>query len=419
MKRKNQVAKNAKNGTVELQHSTNAVPKTEANKLNNKNLVNKKKNKIEQKILAPAKEIKVESNTEDDDDDSGADLMETVTNDVLQNSDLDEEDSDANVSEDSDENNETNEENSDDEAPVEKAIEKKPKHNHQQGKNVETRDRRIYIRRLNVDTTEEQVKEHFSRCGEIESVKVSKAPRLKNDAVMVFKNPASISEALKLHNTILNDSNILVEHAESPRTKSDEQRSIILMNTDGYTKLEASVIEEIFSKFGKIESLNVVCEKNVLAYLVFEDAKAIPKAMELNGTTANGLKIAVNLYKSKPKLQKTKVFVKNIASGVTEDDLRGLFQACGNVVKVSLKNNNATLATAIVEFEDQDGYCKAFLLHEEKLRGRSLFIEPFSVPKKFGGQTKGQHFGGNKKGKRPAQQKWAGGSAQKRQKQYN
>lgn len=414
MKKTGQVAKNAKKGPVEQLNQSKPAPKGKVGKAKAGG-----KNKIDAKPLTPAKKIKVEEEhdeVDEEDEDSGADLMDAVKteNDALEN----ETDEDANAAaggEDSDSDEEDDaknqqNENSDDDGPTEEPIEKKKQDGPQQKKkalnNPENRDRRIYVRRLHPNTIEAQVKEYFSKCGEIESIDLMKGQRLKKDAVIVFKDAASIPEAVKLHNTILNDATILVEHAESPRPKSDEQRSIIMINSEGLTKLEGSVIVDIFSNCGKIENLNVVCEKNVLAYITFEEPSAVPKALELNDTTQNGIKVEVNLYKSKAKAQKTKVFVKNIANGVSEEDLTKMFQVCGNVVNVSLRRNNATLATAIIEFEDQDGYCKAFLMHEEKLRGRSLFIEPFSLPRKFGPN----------KGKRPAGQKWKGGPPQKVQK---
>ncbi|XP_073819077.1 modulo [Musca autumnalis] len=240
------------------------------------------------------------------------------------------------------------------------------------------RERSVYVKFLKRETTEEQLREHFSSCGDIEEVKVV----LKNSitfAFVTFTEKDMVQKALKLHNSILNGSTIGVlessTDSSSQINKRDPSLTIVLKNTQNLESVEGEKLESIFAKCGEIESMDVVCKKNTLAFITFKNEEAVEKAFKLNGKTIKGLSLDIETYN--PDKPKTSIFVSNIAKDVTEEDLKEHFLKSGDISAVILKKG-----FAIIHFKDSDGYCKSFLLNESILKGQMLFLEPHSFRKK-------------------------------------
>lgn len=278
------------------------------------------------------------------------------------------------------------------------------------------RERSVYVKFLKRGTTEDQLKEHFSSCGDIEEVRVV----LKNSvtyAFVTFTEKEMVQKALKLHNSILNGSTIGVLESStdnnSQGNKRDPNLTIVLKNTQNLESIEGEKLESIFAKCGEIESMDVVCRKTTLAFITFKDETAVKKAFKLNGKQIKEISIDMEAYN--PDKPKTSIFVSNVAKGmifkncfdventqsftyiisdVTEEDLKSHFSVSGDISAVILKNG-----FAVIHFKDSDGYCKSFLLNETILKGQMLFLEPHSFRKKAILKSKS-----HKGTKRPSQQ---------------
>ncbi|XP_011295007.1 DNA-binding protein modulo isoform X2 [Musca domestica] len=257
------------------------------------------------------------------------------------------------------------------------------------------RERSVYVKFLKRGTTEDQLKEHFSSCGDIEEVRVV----LKNSvtyAFVTFTEKEMVQKALKLHNSILNGSTIGVLESStdnnSQGNKRDPNLTIVLKNTQNLESIEGEKLESIFAKCGEIESMDVVCRKTTLAFITFKDETAVKKAFKLNGKQIKEISIDMEAYN--PDKPKTSIFVSNVAKDVTEEDLKSHFSVSGDISAVILKNG-----FAVIHFKDSDGYCKSFLLNETILKGQMLFLEPHSFRKKAILKSKS-----HKGTKRPSQQ---------------
>lgn len=181
---------------------------------------------------------------------------------------------------------------------------------------AESRERSVYVKFLKRGTTEEQLKEHFASCGEVEQVKVI----LKNSitfAFVTFSDKAVVQTALKLHNSLLNGNTIGVFEssvdAANQMSKRDPELTVMLKNTQNLEGVEGDKLQSIFAKCGEIESMDVVCRKTALAFITFKNKEAVEKAFKLSGKTVNDINLEVVAYN--PDKQKTSIFIINIAKG--------------------------------------------------------------------------------------------------------
>ncbi|XP_011204475.2 DNA-binding protein modulo [Bactrocera dorsalis] len=263
--------------------------------------------------------------------------------------------------------------------PNPKKLKKAEEFEERKKKFEENRDRTIYIKNLKDGTTEDQIKSHFANCGAVESVKIYTKNGYTSTCFVCFEDKSAVPSAFKLHNSILNESNIWVNQVHEHEMVKDPKRTIILRNGSNLPNIELSKLEAIFSKCGEIEVENtcIFCTKNVLAFVTFKDEKAAKKALKLNGTSAQDIDLEIEEYKVITPKYKTTVFIQNIRPGVTEEEIRELFASTGPIENVMIIGNFAT-----VRFADTDGFCKAFLLNESVLRGQVIFLEPYSEKKR-------------------------------------
>ncbi|XP_061396378.1 DNA-binding protein modulo-like [Musca vetustissima] len=271
---------------------------------------------------------------------------------------------------------------------------KKQKKTKESAPKEDARERTVYVKFLKRGTTEEQLREHFSACGDIEDVRII----LKNSIAygfVAFTEKKMVKEALKLHNSILNGSTIGVLESSADNnkvSKRDPSLTIVLKNTQNLESVEGDKLESIFEKCGEIESMDVVCRKNTLAFITFKEKEAVEKAYKLNGKKVKDISLDLEAYN--PDKPKTSIFVSHIGKDVTEEDLKEHFSKSGDISSVILKKG-----FAIIHFKDSDGYCKSFLLNESILKGQMLFLEPHSIRKQTMLKTKN-----NKGTKRRSQQ---------------
>ncbi|XP_017467424.1 PREDICTED: DNA-binding protein modulo [Rhagoletis zephyria] len=241
----------------------------------------------------------------------------------------------------------------------------------------ESKSRTVYIKSLKSGTTEDQVREHFAECGEIESVNVFSRHQ-HSYGFVCFEDESSIAAATKLHNSVLNGMNIWVLQSDQQvkEVTKDPQRTILIKNNQSLESIDPAKLDSIFSKCGEIESTSILCKKNVLAFITFKDEKGAKKALKLNGSSSQGLDLEIEEYKVITPKHKTTVFIQNVKPGVTENEIREIFASTGPIESVNVLGGFAT-----VKFEDTESFCKAFLLNETYIRGQLIFLEPYSERK--------------------------------------
>ncbi|KRH94868.1 putative Nucleotide-binding, alpha-beta plait, RNA recognition motif domain protein [Pseudoloma neurophilia] len=128
-------------------------------------------------------------------------------------------------------------------------------------------------------------------------------------------------------------------------------------------------IEEEFSKFGNIKSVrmpkdNVTGSNKGFCFVEFENASAVPKALQLNGTVVFNCQITVdNTEKtSKTKGSASTLFVKNLPFNATEQEIEKLFKKFNPVeirMPLSEEDSSRNRGYAFIEFSDEETVQKA------------------------------------------------------------
>ena len=93
----------------------------------------------------------------------------------------------------------------------------------------------------------------------------------------------------------------------------DPNLIIMLRNKQELEAIEGTILENIFSKCGEIEHMEVICGRNILAFIVFKNEQAVEEALKLNGKTEEGIELDVEKYDRNKK--KTAIHVSNIPAG--------------------------------------------------------------------------------------------------------
>ena len=218
-------------------------------------------------------------------------------------------------------------------------------------------DHNIFVRRIPKELSPHGLEEHFSRYGDIKSLKIS----LNSDhesrgyGFVCFQDPTSAARALDAEGNA--DSNQVIRY--QPRDKRDFRKiynNIYAKNfPDGYTEQQ---VHDLFSQFGRIESLKyMVNDKGPYAFICFNSEDKMDReygprcaseaVAKLNGeSTVNGVTLPENkkLYvkealkktdreaerlretiKYKSSKKRCNLYVKGFPENMPEDDLRKLF----------------------------------------------------------------------------------------------
>lgn len=271
----------------------------------------------------------------------------------------------------------------------EKAKEGKNNSREAQKKQWESKkDRILYVTNLTKDVNEEDLKEHFADCGDIEEINIINARRTFRYAFITFADADAAKEGIKLNNSTLKGSDIGV-YFRGAEMNRDPKRTACLRNTQGFKTFPVEKLASIFKKCGPIENIELIC-RSVLAFIKFQSEDGLKEALKLNGKTKGELEIDITEYRKSEKKPNTSIVMLNVKPGVTEEDIREFFANTGEIHTIFLSK-----FFAIITFKDTDGYCKSFLLNEKEIAGNTVFLEPYSEKKK-----KILHF--NNKRKTPA-----------------
>lgn len=177
--------------------------------------------------------------------------------------------------------------------------------------------RTVHLKNLNSKTTEDDIREHFANCGNIENVKII-AKKNFTYGFIVFEKTECVQPALKLHNSVLNNATIKVYERSIGKTnievKRDPNLTILLRNTQQLKCIEGKKLEKIFEKCGEVDLLDIMCKKNVLAFVTFKTKDAAEKAFKMDGQVVQGIELAVEQYSTEKR--KTSVFVAHLPHGM-------------------------------------------------------------------------------------------------------
>jgi RNA recognition motif-containing protein len=152
------------------------------------------------------------------------------------------------------------------------------------------------------------------------------------------------------------------------------------------TKIE---LQEMFSEFGTVESLHMPTRldgrpKGTCMITFSSDAEA-KSALAMDGKMCGDRWMRVNLPKQIPFVDENlkpdgckKIFFSNIPFKVNEDQVRSIFQHCGDIVHVSIVKDFATNSSrgfGFIEFHDTEATDKAVKLCNTYIDGRLMNVK--------------------------------------------
>ncbi|EEB19943.1 RNA-binding protein squid, putative [Pediculus humanus corporis] len=160
-------------------------------------------------------------------------------------------------------------------------------------------DRKLFVGRLSWETTDKELREHFSQFGEIESVSVKTDPasgRSRGFAFIVFKDVESIEKVMAAGDHIINCKKI------DPKKAKARHGKIFVGGLDVETSEED--IRNFFGQFGTILEVELPFDKQKnqqknFCFITFESEQVTNDLLKQPKQTINGKEVDVK--KANPK----------------------------------------------------------------------------------------------------------------------
>jgi heterogeneous nuclear ribonucleoprotein A1/A3 len=174
--------------------------------------------------------------------------------------------------------------------------------------------RKLFIGGLDFKTTEETLKEHFEKWGEVVDVVVMKDPNSKRSrgfGFITYKEENSVDEAQGSRPHTIDGKKVESKRAV-PRTetgRAQSQATVKKLFVGGLGQdIEASHLSEYFGQFGVVENVHVVTEKETgkkrgFAFVEFDDYDAVDKAVLKKDHMINSKRTDVKKALSKDELE--------------------------------------------------------------------------------------------------------------------
>jgi len=136
------------------------------------------------------------------------------------------------------------------------------------------------------------------------------------------------------------------------------------------------MIRELFSKHGVIEDVRFP-KSGGCCFVQFETLEECEAALQENGATLDGAEIKVDKSSNRSKPTNAfSIFVGNLSYNTTEESLRNAFGECGNVIRVSIPQNEmGSKGFAFVDFDTEEAQKKAIEYNETDLDGRTIRVD--------------------------------------------
>ncbi|KAI4748108.1 polyadenylate binding protein, partial [Aureobasidium sp. EXF-8846] len=174
-----------------------------------------------------------------------------------------------------------------------------------------------------------------------------------------------------------------------PALRKTGQGNVFIKNLD--VAIDNKALHDTFAAFGNILSCKVAQDEHGnskgYGFVHYETAEAANAAIKsVNGMLLNEKKVFVGHHiPKKDRMSKfeemkanfTNVYVKNIDTGVTDDEFRVLFEKYGDITSASLAHDNEgkSRGFGFVNFANHEDANKAVdELHESDFHGQKLYV---------------------------------------------
>jgi len=172
-------------------------------------------------------------------------------------------------------------------------------------------------------------------------------------------------------------------------------------------------IEEFFADCGTVGNVNILKDRDGrskgIAFVKFDNKGSLDKAIAKNGQDFGGRDIVVQAATPKEDRPRddrnsktsgdptsTSIFVGNLSFNTGEDELRDLFDGCGEItnVRVAKDQDGRPRGFAHIDFTDNDSAQSAIRKSGTEVDGRAIRVDFSNGPKSGGGRGGGDRRGG-------------------------
>ncbi|KZC06257.1 PREDICTED: nucleolar protein 12-like [Dufourea novaeangliae] len=264
-----------------------------------------------------------------EDDESDEDFVETGEIEDDDDDDISDEDEEEEDDEDDEDEEDEEEEDDDEEEDISTVDRAKQNKNHNESldsslEELKEDKRTIFIGNLPKELTKKQLKKHFQKFGNIDtirlrgiigkSMKMSKRlaaikkdihPRLKSVfAYIKYNSEESAKAALSMNGKVIDGNYIRVDTAGKSDEKRDTKKSVFVGNLS--FSVDDNTVRKHFKDCGDIESVRIIRDNKTgigkgFGYVNFKTEDAAALALELNGTTILNREIRVKACSEQKK----------------------------------------------------------------------------------------------------------------------
>lgn len=248
----------------------------------------------------------------------------------------------------------------------------------------------VFVRNLKRGMSEKELLEHFRRFGEVCNLFMppNVAYKMKNInyCFVAYSNMEAADRALEAVHVVKGWTLDVRPYGNTKLKAYNILCMIYVRNLDPNTKKDE--VLEYFGKFGRISSLSMPFDptdktkNNGNCFITYVDAESANKALEAVHTFNNrslGV-MRCNRDRLAGHNELCTVFVKNLRSDVTEDDLIDYFSVFGEMIDISMPlsalDNMKNIGVCFITYVDIEAADKA-LKAKHTLKGRILCLQPY------------------------------------------
>lgn len=253
----------------------------------------------------------------------------------------------------------------------------------------------LYVGELDTSVTEAMLFELFSSIGQVASIRVCRdavTRRSLGYAYVNYNNTLDGERALEeLNYTLIKGKPCRIMWSQrDPALRKTGQGNVFIKNLD--TAIDNKALHDTFAAFGHILSCKVAQDEfggsKGYGFVHYETAEAATNAIKhVNGMLLNEKKVFVGHHIPKKDRQSkfeemkanfTNIYVKNVASDVTDDEFRDLFEKFGDISSASLTrdpDSGKSRGFGFVNFIDHEHASTAVnSLNESDFHGQALYV---------------------------------------------
>ena len=252
----------------------------------------------------------------------------------------------------------------------------------------------LYVGELDPSVTEAMLFELFATQGQVASIRVCRdavTRRSLGYAYVNYNNAADGERALEeLNYTVIKGRPCRIMWSQrDPALRKTGQGNVFIKNLDA--AIDNKALHDTFAAFGNILSCKVAQDEfgnsKGYGFVHYEAAESATNAIKhVNGMLLNDKKVFVGHHVARKdreskfeemKANFTNVYVKNIESEVTDDELRELFEKYGDVSSstIARDENGKSKGFGFVNYFRHEAAFKAVdELHEKEVHGQSLYV---------------------------------------------